>query len=182
MKYFLILLTSLLLSCSPKVIHFINDSAPFAKYKSYAVINTKSNNTTKSSDTNDLFEIIEESIVSQMNRRGYIGPKSVSDVVIRYELIRSKKTVINNVNPIAAQDLNFIAPLSTTSYIEGVLLVEMIDISSKKTVWQASLDLGENKRRQGDKETIDMAVSKIFDTFLYKAGSNQINEAIKENK
>ncbi|MFY0600685.1 MAG: DUF4136 domain-containing protein [Cyclobacteriaceae bacterium] len=169
-------------SCSLKVVNFVNNESSFAQYKTFGIANYKTNNAALAAEGMILFNNIEKSISEQMTRREYQKFDSNPDVLIRYEIIANRVTD-TQINNNITSTYNYYNPLPTTrTFTEAALLLEMIDLKTKKLVWQASVDLSQYEKKSQQSEIIKKAVSALYDTYLYKAGSNKPDESLKEAK
>lgn len=169
-----ILLIALAVSCGPaKVVEFINPEMDYSDYKSYRLINFKSDNKDYSQEGLSLFSQIEQEIEINMEIKGFEPSHQEPDLIVRYELL-STTTTESQVNSNYYYDpyYRYTPQSRSTNYTDGLLLIEFRDRKKKKLVWQASLDL-----RYGKKETPEMviqrSVDRIFQTYPYRANSNQ---------
>lgn len=177
---FLLSVYFLLVSCTPKVVNFVNQESSFSRYNTFSITNTKLNNKNGSTDVDGIFDVITRNIETQMVRRNYKRKSIGADLTIRYEIITNRKTEINQLQ--TYPNSSFASPITYRTFVEGVLLLEMIDMTSRKIVWQASMDLSKYEREKDKNKIIKQAISSIFDTYLYAAGSSNIDETLKENK
>lgn len=169
-KWLFCLLAVLLVQCSPKVVNFTNEKVDFSQFKSYRVINYKADNSQLSLKNRQIFQLLESHISSEMNRRQYALSNINPDLLVRYELISNQNTQTRNSN---YNNGYYAVPIITTSiFITSVLLVELIDLDTKKIVWQASIDLSQLDRKSDQQKIIELAVRHIFNTYLHMADSN----------
>lgn|GEM_PF-518693 len=191
----------LFLSCSSaKVVNFVNDSINFSKYSSFAVINFNSNDANISQEGLKVLREIESTIDEQMLRREYTYSGKKPDVIIRYEIIANQTTSNNSSNyyngmygpgmfnpgmynpgmfnygfsPFSM----FPGGYSYRSILKSALLVEMYDLETKKLIWQASTDLVQYNKSNKQQQILRDAINKIFDTYLYRANSNEQDQSL----
>ncbi|WP_258105014.1 DUF4136 domain-containing protein [Marinoscillum sp. MHG1-6] len=167
----------LLIGCaSQKVVSFVNEGVPFANYHTFAVVNYKLGNTPPSEQSASIYEAIEEKIVAEMNFRKYLQENKQPDILARYEIISNQKTDVSISNP---YPYGYIMPIITSrSFLESTLLIELNDFKTKKLIWQASIDLNQYGRDQNIQKVIDQSVSKLFENYLYTAGSASPNPSL----
>lgn len=180
LKWFFCLIPLLSFQCSPKVVNFTNDKTDFSQFHSYRVINYKTGNSQQNSSSLGAFQLLESEISKEMNRRNYALSNISPDLLVRYELISNQNTETRRT------DYNYgyyVMPnISTRTFISSVLLIEIIDLRTKKNVWQASVDLKQLNARDDQTEIIKSAVRHIYNTYLHIAGNkdSQPNLFIKK--
>jgi hypothetical protein len=166
----------LTLQCSPKVIHFTNDSIDFSNYKTYAIVNSKLNNQSNENHDISVYDQIESELNHEMNRRDYVSDHKTPNLLVRYELISNQNTQTRSVN--TPYYYNGPTTLTTYTYLTSVLLVELIDFQTKKTVWQASFDLSQLTNNKKREEIINSAIDHIFNTYLHRSGSKDTDTSL----
>lgn len=176
---FFYVLFFLLVGCSPKVVHYVNSSAPFSKYASFVTVNYKVNQTELSNEGRVIFDQIASKINDQMNKRGYVRNQSNPDMIVRFELIS---------NQVTQSDINttsFYSPIprtyiTTRTFLESALLIEINDRETKKLIWQASVDLKKYSKKDETEAILQEAIKQLYNTYPYKAGSNTPDESLIE--
>lgn len=164
--------------CSPRVIHFVNSSANFESYNTFVVVNYKVNNAGLSPEGLEIISGIVEVINGEMIRRGYDISHQDPDLLVRYEIISNQRTEVNQNTSPFYPSLNWGSSFSTRTFLESALLIEIMDVETKKVIWQASVDL--NKYRKNNKdEILQIAITRLFNTYLYRAGSERADESLK---
>lgn len=169
--------TIILSSCAPpRVVHFSNENMDFSDYKTYRLINYKSDDKSFSEAGMVVFSMLERAIDSSMTARKYKVVEK-PDIIVRYEIISTIETQSNNAryDPHLYNSYYYSPPPrynNTKKITEGVLLIEFRDKKKKKLIWQASLDLKFSKKTTPI-SVITSAVNRIFTTYLYQAGSNE---------
>ncbi len=160
--------------CTVRVVQFINDDANFRSYRSYALLGLKGQNVSAESENSELLQRIEKFINAEMARRDY-QINDNPDLVLRYEIVSSTQTESRNTNPY----LNpYYYPPSYRTITESIILLEMTDYNTKKLVWQASLDLREHNKITKRKDALQVAITNIFNTYLYRAGSRTPDQSL----
>jgi len=159
----------IIFGCSERVVHFVSPKIDLSQYHSFGITNLKLNRQAPTADVAPLFNTIELSINTEMKRRGYIKNVLSPDLIVRYELIALQQTqLINNQNNYSPAIVN-----NYRTSEEYGLLLELIDPASSKTLWQASVDLKKFDVKNRE-QTITTAVTRLFNTYQYKAGSNDL--------
>lgn len=164
-------------SCTSKVIHFTNSNTHFSDYETFSIVNLKYNKNI-SAEGQAIYDTIEKTISSEMVRRDYLENINEFDVVIRYELITNQSSnVTSNYN----NSYGFYNPYpsySVKTIQESALLLEMYDGETKKLIWQASMDLDKASKKNNKEQILEEAVTKLFNTYLYRAKTNTTDESL----
>ena len=134
----------LLFSCStPKVISYAHASANFDSYHTYR-IKPHAEVEALSRKGHETFQRLDSLIAAQMSNRGYTYSND-SDIIVDYEISSglSQSTPSQNYNRYSYSywyypDYGYSAP---PQEVEAMVQIEMIDTSTKKTVWTGSADL-----------------------------------------
>ena len=163
--------------CSQKVINYVNPSSAFKTYESYVLVNYKVNQSDLSPEGEQIFSQISSNINLQMARRDYLKEHKNPDLVVRFELISNQVTEV---------DLNhtgFYSPFprsyfTSRTFLESALLVEITDHATKKLVWQASVDLDTYAKKKDTPVILQTAIEQIFNTYLYRSGSDSPDESL----
>jgi hypothetical protein len=180
-KWGLIFIFSYLISCSPRIIQFVNDQARFDQFNDYIIVGLKGQNMQKIVDDDKIIDRIEEAIHSELGRRGYAPNKQDPDLIVRYEVISSTKTQDTNQTMSPFQYTGYGPIYNFRTVIESILLVEILDASNQKLVWQASMDLRDHSKTTKRKDVLKAAVERLFDTYLYRAGQKMPDPNLKTN-
>ncbi|MEQ8336025.1 MAG: DUF4136 domain-containing protein [Cyclobacteriaceae bacterium] len=177
MERVFILILVIFFGCSPKVIHFLNESAPYAGFNTYQVTNVKINNADISPTGQEIIKHIESSIIEEMKRRDY-KPQKDPDLVVRYELISNQQTDVNVNNYGLYGPMYPYRTISVRTFLESALLIEIINLKTKKAIWHASVDMNNYRKEKKMDDIIQKAVTSIFNTYPYKAGSGQPDKSL----
>lgn len=171
----------LISACAPRVVHFTNESSNFRKYETFDLVNLKVSRLDLSPEGEKLISDIEKAIFSEMTRREYRYASTNPTLLIRYEIISNQETDVSyNNSPIGSA---FYGPsITIRTFLQSALLLEIIDASTKKLVWQASVDLKNYDNIKDQEELIEKAVNQMYDTYLRRAKSIQIDETLKTGK
>ncbi|MGL1888512.1 MAG: DUF4136 domain-containing protein [Reichenbachiella sp.] len=171
---FFILVLLYMNSCSPKVVEFVNDDMDFSDYKTYRLVNYKSDDKEFSSQGSEYFDRIEGFINDQMKAKEFEYHKGKADLIVRYEVISTVQTESSYNNSNNYNQSQYYTPSSTVEYYkDGLLLIEFLDAKKNKLVWQGSLDIRYPKNKTKTtvlQESIDL----IFETYPYMAESNEV--------
>jgi len=159
----------LLHSCSsPRIISYAHPTADFDRYQTFR-IKPHQEIEALSRKGHETYQRIDTLIASQLKARGYqlsLDP----DLIVDYEI----STGLSQDTPNDYYDRNsWYYPNYSYSArpqeIEAMIEIEMIDTSSKKTVWTGSADLTLRSRRDGNVERIEEHIIEIFQRFEYNA-------------
>lgn len=158
-------------SCAPpKVVKFLNSELDYSQYHTYRLINYKSDDKSYAVEGQAFYDEIENGIKQNMSAKGY-QPLDRPDLIARYEIVSTTATETNNRN-YDPYGYNYYIPPTTKNYTEGIVLIELRDRKQKKLVWQGSLDLKYTMKGEA-KLTLLEAINRIFESYPYKAGSNE---------
>ena len=141
----LFLLVLPLMACGVKVVDYTNGRANFRNYSTYTLLSFKGE-TIDGLNPTDFTIDIEENIQREMLRRNYQENDLNPDLLLRYELIASTKIENRSTTNSMYGYQNYAPP---RSYTEAVLLIELVDSSTRKLVWQASADLKDHQKKSG---------------------------------
>lgn len=167
--------------CSPKVVHFTNPNSQFALYEKFGVVNYKHSEELSTQGT-EVYLAVESAVNYELVRRGYIKDNKNPDIVLRYELISNQKSNVSssNTTPYSAGRYPYPSyPRYTVNTIEqSIILLELFDVATSKLVWQSSLELDKTSKRNPKEQIIKEAISKLFNTYLYRAKSNTTDQSL----
>ena len=154
-----------LVSCSPRVISFVNEEVYDTSKSSFIILNFKNNEKQLSAEGQSLKEPIESNILEEMSLLGF---KKISrqqpDLLLRYELISSLRTR-TDVNQIAFSPYS---QITTRTLQESALLIELLDEQTRKLVWQGSVDLKQYTKKRKEREALSTAIANIFESLTLK--------------
>ncbi|MFY0688662.1 MAG: DUF4136 domain-containing protein [Cyclobacteriaceae bacterium] len=184
-----IFISILLIGCAPRVVQFTNTAAPFASFTTFKILSLKGSNLTQTDEQSDLTPRLEQYLSDQMLRRGYTTDRLNPNLILRYELISSTESRLNNNaspystsrlygNPLNNNYGGYPGFFNARTFTESILLIELWNNQSKKMIWQGSLDQKNVQNQKKRSDPIENAVVTIFNTYLYKAGSNQPDESL----
>jgi hypothetical protein len=166
-----LLVATLIFSCSsPRVITYAHASAEFDQYRTFRV-KPHTEVEALSRKGHETYQRLDSLIAGQMTARGY-QLSHEPDLVIDYEI----STGLSQNTPSQYYDrypYNWYYP--TYNYgappqdVEAMVEIEMIQRSSKKTVWTGSSDLILKPRRDDNLERIEQHILEIFSRFEYSA-------------
>lgn len=130
-----------------------------------------------------IINIIEQNLKEQMIKRSYVQSGDPS-LFLRYELISNQKSsrISNNSNPYSPFYYSYSPMLNASAITESVLLLELFDAKTQKLIWQASLDLNKYAKKSKKEVILSEAIAQLFDTYLYKANSNNIDQSLKSDQ
>ena len=156
-------------SCAPTAITYLNEEAKFQNFKTYRILNTKLDRTNLSKDGREVLDLLEFSIREKMKERGYQESNLSPDLILRYEIATNRNTSSNtNRSPLAPS-------VSTRSYLESIILIDLTDANRRKMFWQSSYDLKRQQKELKREQATEDAISEIFYSFPYRASQRQID-------
>lgn len=169
MSKWLVTVLIIFTSCSPRVIHFVNDDSAFKDYFTYHIVNFKVPTGGLSPKGQELINTLEAAFKFELERRAYTFEKKSPDVLLRYELIANTETRTNvNRSPFSA-----LVEVDTRSIKQSALLLELTDRETKKLIWQSSVDLKQYNKKTKSLESLDGVITRLFNTYLYRAGQSK---------
>ena len=159
--------------CSPRVIQYQNEKANFVNYRSFYILNSKSDHLNVA-ESNEVNNRIKPFIIDEMNRRGYEIDSENPDLILRFEIIYGSENT-NNSN---LSGFNMVYYPRTSNNIVGAVLIELIDNNTNKLVWQSSIDADNAMKKRKEKDPFKKLVIRLFNTYLYQAGNAIPNEQL----
>ena len=166
-----------LTSCAPNVVYYIKEGASFKNFSSYAILPPKYAEENEE-EKDELFKRIETAINYEMKKRDYVVNRKTPNLVVKYELISSSESSTQqNTYPGLYGGLVTL-PISQT-FTQSTLVFEMLELKSKKLIWQASIDVRELDQ-QKSKDLVVTAVMEMYRTYLYRAGTRQPDETLQK--
>lgn len=174
---YLLILSVFCASCTPKALSYFNkEAADFEDYKTYRLLNTKLERTNLSKEGREILDILEQEIKEEMNKRGYELSNLDPDILLRYEISTNLQTANNrNFGPYGP-------PVSSRTYRESVIILDMMDAERRKMFWQGSYDMEDQSRQLKREQATESAISEIFYTYPYKAESGERHEELADYK
>ena len=173
----LIPLVLALSSCAPKALSFlIDESAHFEDYQTYRLINTRIDRTNLSKEGRDILDVLEETIRAKMAERGYEESNLDPDLIMRYDIVTSQHSQTNySASP-------FGPPVTTTNYMESLIIMDFTDTYHDKLFWQSSYDMRQESKSLKKEFATMEAVSEIFYTYPYRAGDSEPDEELGDHR
>lgn len=165
-----------------QVVSFSNSNTDFSKFQTYRIVPEQEGDE-QFRDTSQLNIELEEIIIEEIEARNYkYHPRA--DLRIHYRFIANTKTDYNvdtysgygqssyYYNPYSN---HYYQPYSVSkrNFYEAILLIELRDRTTGKSVWQGSLDMRYTKKVKDKKDVLPEAVREIFRSYPYVAGSNE---------
>ncbi|MBR07973.1 MAG: hypothetical protein CMP48_09825 [Rickettsiales bacterium] len=164
-------------SCSPKIVHFTNSNSNFAQYETYGIVNYK-NTKDLSTEGAEIFSFIENQVKKELSRRDYsLNPKD-PDIVLRFELIANQKSDVSTTYNSPYGYYTSYPRYTVSTILQSALLLELYDVATKKLIWQASLDLDKESRKNSKEQILTNTVTKLFNTYLYRAKTNSTDQSL----
>ncbi len=163
-------------SCTPKAITYLNEQVPFQTYNTYRILNTKLDRTNLSKEGRNIIDVLEFSIRKKMNDRGYQESNLSPDLILRYEISTNRYTTSSS------KASPFTPTVSTKTYMESIILLDLTDTKKKKMFWQSSYDLKQQRKMIKKEQATEDAISEIFYSFPYRASQRKIDEKLADWK
>jgi len=169
----IILLLSFSSCQTSRVVSFYNEEVDFGKYKTFAIINPANRSEKLSLENKQSDELIEKAITKELNFKGY-KREEPADLWVYYRFILDTNVNyhINDYYP-SRQYYDSNQYVNTTEYKEGLLLIEMRDPDTRKTIWQGSLDLKYKSRNKSKVDPLNDAMKMIFESYPFLAGQSK---------
>jgi hypothetical protein len=180
-----ILLTAaviLVASCvtKPELRTHYDQSADFAKYRTYKFVPIPSTNTLGYSGL--VTQQFMASIGKQMEQRGYTVDQVEPDLVINFSAnLEEKQEIRSSPDVYYGYRAGYYGTwpgyggdVYTVSYTKGTLNVDIVDFRKRQMVWEG-VAVGEvtKKHLENREAAIDKAVEKIFAQYPFRAGEAQ---------
>lgn len=164
-------------SCSPKPLSYLNEKGvPLQHFQTYRLLNTKVERTNLSKDGREILSILEESIREKMAERGYEESNLEPDLILRYEITTNQQMETStSAGP-------FGPPVTSRTYMESLIIVDLMDASKRKMFWQSSFDLRKQTKDLRQEQATEFAVSEIFYSYPYRAGSAKPDPSLSDWK
>jgi len=170
----------LIIGCKgTQVVSFSNSNTDFGKFHTYRIVPEQEGDKQLSQVNIELEEIIMEEIEDR-NYKYHPRP----DLRVHYRFIANTKTDYNvdtysgygrssyYYNPYSNR---YYQPYSVSKrdFYEAILLIELRDRTTGKSVWQGSLDMKYTKKVKDKKNILPEAVREIFRSYPYVAGNSK---------
>ena len=97
------------------------------------------------------------------------------DLILRFEIIYGSENT-NNSN---LGRFNMVYYPRIRDNIVGAVLIELIDNTTNKLIWQSSIDADNALKQRKDTDPLRKLVIRLFNTYLYQAGNSIPNEQLK---
>ncbi len=157
------------------VVTFTNSGSDFSNYFSYQLEHLKTKADAKDiKKPNELLRL-EKVLHEEMASRKYQQSTSYPDLTLRYELISNQQTTYDvdafSYRRSFYDPFGYFYNINERTFTESILLLELKDAATAKIVWQGSLDLRYSRRSKQVDDLIKDAVTKIFSSYRYIAGS-----------
>jgi len=178
-----IVIVILAISCKgTQVVSFTNSSTDFSKFSTYRIVPEQEGDE-QFRDTSKVNLDLEDIIIEEIEARNYkYHPRA--DLRIHYRFIANTKTDYNvNTYSGYGRTSYYYNPYSNRYYqpysvnkrnfYEAILLIELRDRTTGKSVWQGSLDMRYTKKVKDKKNVLPEAVREIFRSYPYVAGSSK---------
>lgn len=170
---FLVVLALMATGCARYAIIDYDRDARFDQYRSYALENLDSDAEVQSLDANRMEGALRKHLSAQGLREA--TEPDAADVVMRYAIKDEKRT--ESRGPSVGVGFGFgrspfgfglaHSPVSTREIREGKLVIQMVDTSNQRVIWQGTgqRNLRENMEPQERTELIDRIIGEMFENY-----------------
>ncbi len=169
------LVTAFLGCSSVKVVSFENPRANFGEFEEYALKQPVAENSQLTPEGRIFIEKFETAVKTEMTNRGYQLTYS-PDIEVSYDIVSSRQRDTNvNRSPFYYNPWYYGTTYNVyeSNYTESIIIIDIKDLSTGKTVWQGSLDLRYTRNTKKKDNIIPDAVQSIFGDYPYQAGSSK---------
>ncbi len=152
--------------CSPKALTYLNEEdVRFQELQTYRLVNTKLERTNLSKEGREIIDVLESTIRAQMKERGYEESNLGPDLILRYDIATNQRSESrSNYSPYGP-------PVTSRTFMESVIIVDLVDTRRDKMFWQASYDLTQQSKQLKQEQATEDAISEIFYSFPYRAAT-----------
>ncbi len=163
-------------SCAPKSVTYLNEEVGFQNFNTYRIFNTRLDRTNLSKEGRDILDLLEITIRGKMKERGYQESNLSPDLILRYEIVTNRRVKSSsNTYP-------FTPTVSTRTYMESIILLDLADANKKKMFWQSSYDLSLQTKELKREQATEDAISEIFYSYPYRAGQGNTDPRLADWK
>lgn len=160
---------------SVKVVSFENPRANFAGFEEYALKQPVAENSQLTPEGRIFIEKFETAVKTEMTNRGYQLTYS-PDIEVSYDIVSSRQRDTNvNRSPFYFNPWYYGNTYNVyeSNYTESIIIIDIKELGTGKTVWQGSLDLRYTRNTKKKENIIPDAVQTIFGDYPYQAGSSK---------
>lgn len=167
----------ILSSCAPKALTYLNEEGvKFQNFQTYRIVNTKLDRTNLSKEGREIIDIVEAALRNKMNERGYEESNLGPDLILRYDISTNRQTETStNFSPYGP-------PVTSRTFLESLIIVDLTDAGREKMFWQGSYDLKQQSKQLKKEQATEDAISEIYYSFPYKAGEAKPDPALADWK
>lgn len=146
-------------------------SVNFRKYATYKVEPAKTDKDDPVLNSQLNQKRIEEAVVTEMKKRGYVRKDENADLVIKYRIDVENRQEMQSYNTWGYGWWGRPNNTYTRNYREARLVINMVDAKTDQLVWQGwSSGEEKNSRKQDQEAAIYNMVNKILAQYPHKAG------------
>jgi hypothetical protein len=167
-----LILLLLLVSCNPKIVHYINTKARFSAYQSFVILAGKSSSAAELKDSTSLMWRIEDQIKSQLELRGYKQNNDNPDLIVRYDVVSNTESR----TPMSSFPMGYYSyfnNMNMQTFTQSIIIIEMLDEKTTKLVWQSSMDIRDLDVKLKKKDPVNGAIQHLFNTYLYRSSTSK---------
>jgi len=180
LPFLLFSITIFLSSCGGgKIVFFHNDEVDFAQFQTFNIRHPYGTDQVVNDRIDQMTRNIEGKLSQEMQSRKYEEAEK-GDLILQYNV---------NLNPNSRTDFQQGVPFArggylpyydpffmngrTYEFIEGIIIVELMNRETRKLVWQASKEVKYNPGKDNTEATIIATINELFETYNFVAGSAQ---------
>jgi len=154
----------------------MEEGVRFQEFNTYRLINTKLERTNLSKEGREIIDVLEGRIRDEMKTRGYEESNLGPDLILRYDIATNQMTEsTSNFSPYGP-------PVTSRTFLESVIIIDLLDASKDKMFFQASYDLKQESKQIKKEYATEDAITEIFYSFPYRAGEIKPDETLSDWK
>lgn len=169
-----------LAGCAPAVMvnYDYDRSVNFRKYSSYRIEPAKTDDKDPVLNSQLNQQRIEEALMAQMKARGYTYTEENPEMVVRYFTDVQNMQETQGGNNMGWGWWGRPNNTYTRNYRQARLIVNMVDATSNKLVWQGWAEGEENNSRRQDRDAaVRMLISRIMEQYPHRASQPYNSDA-----
>ena len=173
----LIIFLFVLVGCAPKAMTYFNEEeAKLENYLTYRLLNTKRERTNLSKDGREILDLIESTVRRKMKERGYEESNLSPDLILRYEIITNQRSENGTRSGVSG------TPVSSRTFFESLIIIDLLDIEKRKMFWQGSFDLRQQSKPLKHEQAVESAINEIYYSYPYMAESFEPSAELSDAK
>lgn len=163
-KWLCLLMIVSFVGCSPKVVSYLNPKSNYKSFETYRLVSPKFDNKQVEGETSYIYDIVQENITAEMEKRSYQVSSISPNLTLRYELTSGTKVEVRQ----SSNPYDPFFRVNSRTIHEAIILLELFD-QRNKLVWQGSYNLNQERKEKRVNKVISNAIARIFTTYPHKA-------------